>query len=295
MATTKLHALLGDYPNTRALKDGRITSSLVAFDFVDVKVPSTAFKRVVRDIEFDVAELAVITFLQAKAHGKPLVLVPARVGPPRFQHQCLVHNVERGPLEPADLIGKRVGMRAWAQTTPTWVRGILADQYGVDLDRVRWMTFEDPHVAEFRDPPGVERAPAGKDLLKMLSAGELDAAIIGHNVPDDPRIQPLIADHEEAAKQWARKHKAVPINHMIVVKESRSRMQPEVVREIYRMLKEARKAGGEPTSGEFDMAPYGVEANRSALQLAIDIAAAQQLLPRSLTVDELFDATTRAL
>jgi 4,5-dihydroxyphthalate decarboxylase len=198
-------------------------------------------------------------------------------------------------LKPADLAGKRVGMRAWSQTTPTWVRGILADQYGVDLDRVRWMTFEDPHVAEFRDPPGVERAPAGKEMLAMLATGELDAAIIGHNLPADPRIQPLIADHESAAKQWARKHKAVPINHMIVVKESISRAQPEVVHEICRLLKESRNAGGEPTFGEFDMAPYGVEANRSALQLAIDLATAQKLLPRKLTVDELFDATTRAL
>lgn len=294
-AATKLHSLLGDYPNTCALKEGRVPSSLVNLNFADVKVPSTAFKRVVRQIEFDVAELAIITYLQAKAHGKPLVLLPARVGPTRFQHQCLVHNIER-PMTPADLVGKRVGMRAWSQTTPTWVRGILADQYGVDLDRVHWMTFEDPHVAEFRDPPGVVRAPAGKDLLKMLAAGELDAAIIGHNTPDDPRIQPMIANHEEAAKQWARKHKAVPINHMVVVKESLSRAQPEVVRDIYRMLKEARQAGGEPTtSGEFDMAPYGVEANRTALQLAIDLAAAQNLLPRKLTVDELLDATTREL
>lgn len=295
VTTTKLHSLLGDYANTRALKEGRVASSLVALDFADVKVPSTAFKRVVRDIEFDVAELAIITFLQAIAYGKPLVLVPARVGPPRFQHPCLVHNAERGPLKPADLAGKRVGMRAWSQTTPTWVRGILADQHGVDLERVRWIIFEDPHVAEFRDLPGVERVPVGKQMLAMLAAGELDAAIIGHDRPADPRIQPLIADHESAAKQWAREHKAVPINHMIVVKESISRAQPEIVREIYRMLKEARKAGGEPTSGEFDMAPYGVEANRSALQLAIELATAQKLLPRKLSVDELFDATTRTL
>jgi len=117
---------------------------------------------VVRDAAFDVAELAIMTFLQAKAYGKPLVLLPARVGPARFQHQCIVYNMERGPLTPADLAGRRVGARAWSQTTVTWVRGILAADYGVDLGRVRWVTFEDPHVAEYRDPPSIERAPKAR-------------------------------------------------------------------------------------------------------------------------------------
>jgi 4,5-dihydroxyphthalate decarboxylase len=290
-----LRTLLGNYPNTRALRQAELRSSLVAFDFADVKVPNRAFKSVVRDSAFDLAELAIMTFLQAKAYGKPLVLLPARVGPARFQHQCIVYNMERGPLSPADLHGRRVGARAWSQTTVTWVRGILADDYGVDLGRVRWVTFEDPHVAEYRDPPSIERAPEGKDMLKMLLEGELDAAIIGNELPDDPRIKPLIADHEVAAKDWARRHKAVPINHMLVVKESLARSHPQVVKEIYRLAKEARKAGGAAPAGEFDMAPYGVEANRGALQIAIEYAFEQGLMPKRLEVDELFDDVTRVL
>ncbi len=294
-----LRTLLGNYPNTRALRQGELRSALVAFDFADVKVPNRAFKSVVRDSAFDLAELAIMTFLQAKAYGKPLVLLPARVGPARFQHQCIVYNMERGPLSPADLTGRRVGARAWSQTTVTWVRGILAGDYGVDLGRVHWVTFEDPHVAEYRDPPSIERAPEGKDMLKMLLEGELDAAIIGNELPDDPRLKPLIADHEAAAKDWARRHKAVPINHMLVVKQSLARSHPQVVKEIYRLAKEARKAGGaaqaSTAAGEFDMTPYGVEANRGALQVAIDYAFGQGLLPKRLEVDELFDDVTRVL
>jgi 4,5-dihydroxyphthalate decarboxylase len=290
----KLRTLLGNYPNTRALREGRIRPSLSELDFADVKTPNRAFKSVVRDLAFDVAELAIMTFLQAKAWGKPLVLVPARVGPARFQHQCLVYNTERGPLRPSDLAGKRIGVRAYAQTTVTWVRGFLAEEHGVAPERARWVTLEDGHVAEYRDPPQAERAAEGKELAAMLLVGEIDAAIVGEP-PGDARVQPLIGEHEAAAKDWARRHRAVPINHMIVVKESLSRLQPEAVCELYRVLQDARKAGGAAEKSELDMAPYGVEANRSALEVAIDYAMRQGMLPRRLTVDELFDATTRAL
>lgn len=156
-----LRTLLGDYPNTRALKQNALRSALVAFDFADVKLAHTAFKRVVRDLEFDVAELAIVTFLVAKAWGKPLVLLPAVVTA-RFQHPYLVYNAERGKLAPGDLAGRRVGIRAYSVTTATWIRGILANDYGVEIDRVRWVSFEDAHVAEYRDPPKVERAAGGR-------------------------------------------------------------------------------------------------------------------------------------
>lgn len=286
----KLRTLLGMYPNTRALREGRIRPSECELEFADVKTPNRAFKAVVRDLAFDVAELAIMTFLQAKAWGKPLVLVPARVGPARFQHQCLVYNTERGPLRPQDLAGRRIGVRAYAQTTVTWVRGFLAEDYGVAPERVRWVTLEDGHVAEYRDPPQAERAPAGKELMAMLLAGEVDAAIIGNELPDDRRVQPLIPGHEAAAKDWARRHNAVPINHMIVVKDSLARHSPDVVSEIYEVLQEARRAEGSTARAEFNMAPYGVEANRAALEVAIDYCARQGMLPRPLTVDELFES-----
>src|SRR6266513_3960350 len=160
----KLHTMLGNYPNTKAIKSGAIRSDLVDFDFVEVKVANSLFKTVVRDAKYDVAELAIVTYLQAKAYGKPYVLLPA-VLVSRGQHHTIAYNAERGKLKPSELAGKRVGVRAYTVTTSTWVRGILASDYGVDIDKVEWITFEDPHVAEYRDPAIVKRAPQGKELM----------------------------------------------------------------------------------------------------------------------------------
>jgi 4,5-dihydroxyphthalate decarboxylase len=289
----RLRSLLGDYPITQALKKGEVRSPDVAFDFADVKPPNAAFKRVVRDLEFDFAELAIVTYLMAKAHGKPLVLLPA-VLMGRFQHPYLVYNAERGPLSPGELAGRRVGIRSYSVTTVTWLRGILADDFGVDLDRVKWVTFEEAHVAEFRDPPSVERAPEGKDLTGMLLAGELDAAIVGA-VPTDPRLKPLIPDPAAAAQAWHRKNGALQINHMVVVKESLSKVNPRAVREIYRLLVASKEAADPPKAGVLDTNPFGVEANRRNLEVAIDYVYRQRLIPRRFAVDELFDDVTRRL
>lgn len=290
----KLHALLGDYPNTLALKTGEVRSPHVAFDFADVKVANTAFKRVVRDLEFDVAELAIVTFLMAKAYGKPLVLLPAVVTA-RFQHPYLVYNAERGQLAPGDLAGRRVGIRSYSVTTAAWIRGILADDYGLDIDRVRWVTFEDAHVAEYRDPPTAERAPAGKEALPMLIAGELDAVVVGNPVLTDPRLKTLIPDPAAAAEHWYKRNRAIQINHMVVVSESLSKSNPRAVQEVFRLLQESKKAAGLPSGSGVDMNPFGVEANRRNLEVAIDYVYRQRLIPRRFEVDELFDDVTRSL
>ena len=272
----RLKTLLGDYPVTEALKQGRIATGELAFDYADVKVPHSAFKRVVRELEFDVAELAIITYLLAKAHGKPLKLLPA-VLTARFQHAFIVYNAERGRLEPRDLHGRRVGQRSYSVTTATWVRGILAEDYGVDLSKVHWVTFEEPHVAEFRDPLNVERAPAGKDITGMLLAGELDAAIVGEP-PKDPRIKTLFADPAAAGAAWGEKRGAIQINHMVAVRQSL-----ECADDVYRLLRESREAAGNPP-----MNPFGVEENRRNLEAAIDCAHRQRMIPYRFSVEELF-------
>ena len=291
---TKLFTLLGSYPNTTALKDGAVKSDLVTLDFADVKVSNTAFKPLVREARFDVAELAIVTFLQARAYGKPYALIPATVLG-RGQHHTIAYNPERGNLKPTDLNGRRVGVRAYTQTTGAWLRGMLADDYGLDVDSVRWVTFEDPHVAEYQDPDIVERAPEGKELVQMLLDGEIDAAIVGDNIPD-PRLKPLIPDADTVARKWAQTHGGVPINHMVVVRDSISKSRPDVVKEIYRMLVASKKAANLPDSGTaLDPLRSGLENMRQSLEIIIDYCLRQRLIPRRFTVDELFDDTTRAL
>jgi 4,5-dihydroxyphthalate decarboxylase len=288
-----LHTMLGNYPNTKPLKSGAIKSDLVDFDFVEVKVANNLFKSVVRDAKYDLAELAIVTYLQAKSYGKPYVVLPA-VLVSRGQHHTIAYNADRGTLRPSDLIGKRVGVRAYTVTTGVWVRGILANDYGVDLNKIEWVTFEEPHVAEYRDPAVIKRAPAGKDLVQMLLDGEIDAAVVGDKLPD-PRLRHLIPEPETAAQKWAEKHHGVPINHMVVVREELSRSRPDIVKDVFRQLYDSKRAAGLANGPVLDPYRFGVEACRPILEVIVHFCHQQQLLARKLSVDDLFDDTTRSL
>jgi 4,5-dihydroxyphthalate decarboxylase len=267
-----LKTLLADYPVTKQFK-----TRTDLFEFAQFQGSvATAFKRVVRNLEFDVAEMAIMTFLVAKAFDKPYRLLPFVVMA-RYQHPYLVTTKSLGPK---DLEGKRVGVRSYSVTTGAWIRGILADDYGVDLSRIQWVTFEEAHVAEFRDPPNVQRAPAGKEINAMLLAGEVDAAILGA-VPTDPKLKPVIADPDAAGKKWGQKNGAIQLNHLVGVKNTVSKAQAD---EVYALLLESKKAAGNPP-----MLPHGVEANRRNLEVAIDCAYKQKMIPRRFTVDELFE------
>ena len=293
-ARVRLRTLLGDYPNTHALRTGELKSPQVELDFADVKTPHTAFKRAVRDLEFDVTELAIVTFLMAKARATPLILLPAVIFG-RLPHRFLMYNPERGPLAPGDLAGKRVAIRSSSVTTVMWLRGILANDHGVDLDRVRWVAFEDAHVADYKDPPNVERAPPGRSITDMLLAGEVDAGVVAEGAGSDQRLKSLIPDAAAAAQAWHRRTGLLPINHMVAVKSSLSQSNPQAVREFYRLLAASKRAAGLPVAGELDVCPMGLAANRGNLELAIDYVHQQGLIPRRYAVDELFDDVTRML
>src|SRR5215471_5457861 len=288
-----LHTMLGNYPIFAPLKSGAVRSGLAELDFVEVKVANNLFKRVVREAKYDLAELAIVTYLQGKSFGKPYVLMPIVVVS-RGQHHTIAYNAERGTLQPSDLPGKRVGVRAYTVTTGAWVRGILASDYGVDIDKVEWITFEDPHVAEYRDPAIVKRAPEGKDLPQMLLDGEVAAGIVGDKLPD-PKLKHLIPDADATAANWAKRHHGVPINHMVVVRQELSRSRPDVVKDIFRQLHASKRAAGLPDGGELDPYRFGVEACRPILEIIIDFCHQQKLIPRRMSVDELFDDTTRTL
>ena len=183
---------LADYPITKALKSGAVPSDLVSFDFAGTKIANQGFKPMVREGKFDAGELAIVTFLQAIAWGKPLVLLPA-VMMGRFQHNCISYDCTKGDMTPKQLEGKRVGERAYSQTTGVWVRSILAHEYGVDISKVRWATYEEPHVSEYKDPAFLEKFdPKGKSMEELMFEGEFDAVILGGEIPNEPRAKTLI-------------------------------------------------------------------------------------------------------
>jgi len=282
-----LRIAIGDYPHTLPLKRGEITSPLLKLDFVEVKPMHTAFKPMVREHAFDVSELALVTVLQAKAYNKGLTLLPAAMLA-RFQHHTCLYNSARGKLRPADLAGKRIGVRSYSQTTGAYIRGIIENDCGVDLSGVQWVVFEDGHVAEAKDPDDVIRAQPGQDITQMLIDGELDAAIYGAAMPDNPRLKSVIPDPDAAARAWYEKHGVIPVNHMVVVTDELVRAQPQAVAELYRLLEESKAKAGLPKAGAIDTAPFGREANRPCLEMLISYAVQQNLIPRRLSVDELW-------
>jgi 4,5-dihydroxyphthalate decarboxylase len=282
--TMRLRTLLGTHPGTAALKNGSVKSDVVAFDFADYSPTNRGFKPMVREQAFDVSEMAIVTYLMAKSFDKPMVLLPSVVIA-RFQHAYALYNARLGTLKPTDLNGKRVGIRSFTTTTGAWLRGILANDYGVDLDSIDWVTFEDAHVVEFQDR--TKRAPQGKEIIQMLLDGELDA-VLGEKV-ERPGLKPLFPDVAAEEKSWFAKHHVMPINHMVVVSETLSKQHPDVVWEVFRLLQESAA-----------LAPAGAlrlddEEMRRSLEMIISYTAQQGLIPRAYAVDELFDDLTRTL
>ena len=279
----RLRTLLGDHPGTTALKNGSVKSDLVAFDFVDYSPTNKGFKPMVREGAFDVSEMAIVTYLMAKSFGKPMVLLP-NVVVARFQHEYALYNAKFGTLIPCDLNNRRVGIRSFTTTTGAWLRGILANDYRVDLSSIHWVTFEEAHVAEFRDTTA--RAPAGKQIIEMLLEGELDA-VLGEKV-ERAGLKPLFPDAASEENVWFARHGVLPINHMVVVSRSLSEKNPEIVGEVHRLLAESANASSTAPRFSAD------EMHRS-LQMITHYTAQQGLIPRAFSVEELFDDVTRPL
>jgi 4,5-dihydroxyphthalate decarboxylase len=295
MAALKLKALLGDYPNTKALKEGKVTSNLVQSDFQPFEngaVPHDFFKQMVAG-QYDWGELAMMTVLQAISYGYPIVALPVALHG-RMQHGQICYNSERGVLRPEDLHGKTVGERTHSQTTPTWVRGILQNDYGVDLSKVNFVAQIPGHVPEYQEPANVRRADKGKKLVQMLVDGEVDA-IVGA-ADQDPRFRTLVPDPVAAGIAWHRNNGTLMVNHVVIVKASLAKERPDVVRDIYRMLKESKAAANEPAPKDgIEKRPIGISAVRKDFEIAAKYAWQQRILAKELTADTLFDATTRTL
>ena len=265
----KVKTLLGAKPWNEPLRNNSIVSDVVEFDFYDVEEVSDEFKPMVRDLAYDCGELAIVTFLQAKAYGKPLVLLPFVVSG-NFHHKSIAYNSDKGALTPATLAGQRVGVRTYSQTTGVWVRGILQNEYGADLGKVTWVTFDDAHLAEHTDPDNCVRAPAGKKLVAMLLGGELDAGMLGTNMPKDPKLKTLIPNPEQAAKEWAANHGVTPINHMFIVTKALADSRPDVVRS------HLTTCSSKPGPARHRLSRVGLDGNWKALELVSEYAFQQK-------------------
>ena len=269
-----LTAAIGRYPHTATLLDGAVTSPTLRLEFAAVAPISRAFAPMVREGRYDVSEMAIATFLQARAWGKPLVLLPIVLAA-RFQEAALLCRADSDIAGPADLAGRRIGVRAYSQTTGMWLRGTLAERHGVAPDTIRWTTFEDAHVPEYRDPPWATRAPAGADMLAMLRDGDLDAAIFGNDTPAEPWLRPVFPDPATAGEAFRAAHGFVPVNHLLVIQRHLAPQAAELVR-LFRTA-----APDRPVTRRADLA--------APLALATKYCVAQGLLPGPLTLANIWD------
>jgi 4,5-dihydroxyphthalate decarboxylase len=271
-------------PANKALKDGTVRPS-VPLEFVEVDPLIKAFREMVREHKYDVSEMAITTYLVAKEHGARFTAVPAFLVR-EFHHGAIV---AREPGNPKSLEGKRVGVnRGYTVTTGVWARGVLASEYGVDLDSITWVLSGDEHVASYRAPANVVSSE-GRDLGEMLAAGELDAAIGIAGFP------PLLEDAAEAGFRALRERGHYPINHLVVVRDDQLD-HAAAVYDAFVQAKDAYVQSGEltPTHARVaeitggDPLPYGVEANRPTIDELIDHAVAQKILSERPDVESLF-------
>ncbi len=285
-----LKSALADYPHVMALKDGTVRSDDVSFAWETVDPITRAFRRLVRTGDFDLCEIALTTLAQARAFGQELTALPVVVFR-GFHHAALVCPVGSSLRGPEDLVGKRIGVRAFSQTTGVWLRGILLDEHGIDHRAITWVTEEDAHVLDYRDPPNVVRIAPGQDLKAMLLAGEIDAAIALPGL-DAAKVRTVIPDADEAAAGWFHRTGAYPVNHVVCVKTPYA---AEYGAALMRLFTEA-KAAARTESAEAryaaivggDPLPYGLEANRTGIEFCLRYAAEQGLVPRVFAPEELF-------
>jgi len=312
MAELKLKTVTRTQGNNAALKDGSVTPKTFAFAFEEVDPLIAAFRRMVRGNEFDICEMAITTYICARAHGKrftalPIFLVRA------FHHGATLHNTRAGLTRPKDLEGRKVGVnRGYTVTTGVWARGVLQDEHGVDLGRITWVLSGDEHVAEYRPPANVVPIEKDRKMGDMLASGEL-AAAIGVEA-ESPDVKPLIPNALEAGLAALRMRGHYPINHLIVVRDELLAAHPDLAADVFNAFAEAKrryverlKAGriDKPTAVDdvhrrvMDIAgdplPYGIAPNRRVLDELIGHALTQKIIAQPVSVDELFWPSTRGL
>ncbi len=310
MPELKLKTVTRTQGNNRALKDGSVKPKTFVFEFEEVDPLIAAFRRMVRGNEFDICEMAITTYVCAKAHGKPMTAVPVFLVR-AFHHGAILANAN--VAKPKDLEGRKVGVnRGYTVTTGVWARSILQDEHGVDLSKITWVLSGDEHVAEYRPPKNVIPIEPGKKMGDMLIAGEL-AAAIGVDVAH-PNVKPLIPDALEAGLAALRQRGHYPINHLVVIKDELIAKHPDLAADVFNAFAEAKrryvdrlKAGQieKPTEVDEvhkrvmaiagDPLPYGIAPNRKVIEELIGHALTQGIITKPVTAEELFAPSTRSL
>jgi 4,5-dihydroxyphthalate decarboxylase len=297
-ATLRLKTAIGSYPHTQALKDQPKLPDGVELQHVEISPISDAFKRMCRQLEFDVAELSITGYLLARVYSKGFTALP--VFPVRAfgsSHAAIALNTGTGVAEPRDLEDRQVGARAYSGAASFWARGVLTHEFGLNQDKVTWVSADEEHVLEYQqDAPPNAVYELGADLNQMLLDGTL-AAGIGLSAKG-AHIRPLIPSARDAAVAYYRRTGIYQINHVIVVRDSLLAEHRWLAEALYSAFTAAKQQwlrtspdlssireldlpGGDPL-------PYGLSNNRASIGALLQFATEQKILPRAYTVQEIF-------
>ena|ERR1051326_208161 len=269
---------IGSYDHTKALKDGSVSTPGMEFEFAEVSPITRAFRPMATQQAYDLAEMALATYMLARVYSKPIlglpiVLVRSSLLP------GLVTASGSSATDPKELNGKTLGIRSYTQTSGVWVRGILQDGFGVDLSSLKWVTFEGAHLDEYVDPANVTRAPEGANMADMVKDGSLFAAI---GLPAAEGLRPYLSDPAAAEAEWAKASGVRTVNHILTVKQSLVDADAALPTKLTDLFERARGSNGATVP------PIGVEPNRKAFETLARYAHEQKVTPRLMTVEELF-------
>jgi 4,5-dihydroxyphthalate decarboxylase len=318
----RLKIAIGSYGHTVPIKVGDIPIEGVDADFVEVAPIIQAFRRMVRDVEFDICEMAPTTYMIARARGAPYIALPIFVMR-RFHHGGFVVRPDAGIRTPKDLEGKSVGVRAYSVTTGVWTRGIFVNEYGLDSSRVTWVVDDEEHVASLKLPPNVVHAPKGKSLQSMMASGEIQAGFTGPagvgragppignwdmNAPSGgaTSVYPeLFTDVEDVEADWFRRTGIYPIHGLIVVKDEHIARYPWLARSLMNAFVAAKRPyleqlklgrGDRPEDNRYrsffslmsDPLPHGMAANGPSIEALVTYALQQDLISSRPKLDQVF-------
>jgi len=313
----RLKIAVAEHPHTAAIRDGSIPIEGVEAEFITVKPQIGAFRRMVRDLEFDVCELAPTTYIIARAFGAPFVALPIFVVR-RFHHAGLLVHPDAGIRSPKDLEGKKVGVRAYSVTTGVWTRQVLIDEFRLDSSKVTWVVDDEEHVTQLKLPANVIHAPAGTSLAQMMAKGELAAGFaaaagIGRTGAPTGGWKEVEADYPDlfpdAAELEARSYARTgvyPMHGTIVVKDAVLKDNPWVAKSLFDAFAKAKQGWlakldkGEATTATdkkylelrkivgYDPLPYGLAENLKTIEKLEATAFQQGLTPRRMSLAETF-------
>ena len=316
-----LKTVLRRAPQTGDINDKAFPIDGVELDFIDVKPAIASYRRMVRNVEFDMCALAPTTYYIARAYGAPFKALPIFASR-RFHHSGLLVRPDAGINEPKDLIGKKVGVRAYSVTTGVWTRGILENEYGVKASDINWVVDDEEHVTQLKLPSFVSHVPEGKSLASMMASGEIQAGFAANagigregkptegweakERPETKTYRELWPNGAELGAEWYKRTGILPFHGVIVIKDEIVKKHPWIAKSIYQAFYKSKEnwlakfksgeANGKddekyrklvPVVGE-DPSPYGIKANLPSINALIDYAVQQKLMPKRLSVEELF-------